>query len=195
MPVSTDSVVLNNVNVTGNYTVNLPTGATGVTLFRLAIIPTPPRTITLSLPSGNTANPGLRVGDAGSATDDLILYSGAVLKNSSGAPTGNGVEVSSTTNGTVWLGNGARYIHNTARSTAGIVPRLSTAAGTESGVFEYDLPGTASAAIDLNGRNYGSLTLTHTAGAATYTTTEEARGRCARTSRSTRGHAHTRRMC
>jgi uncharacterized repeat protein (TIGR02543 family) len=171
VPVSTDSVVLNNVNVTGNYTVNLPTGATGVTLFRLAIIPTPPRTITLSLPSGNTANPGLRVGDAGNATDDLILYSGAVLKNSSGAPTGNGVEVSSTTNGTVWLGNGARYIHNTARSTAGIVPRLSTAAGTESGVFEYDLPGTASAAIDLNGRNYGSLTLTRTAGAATYTTT------------------------
>jgi hypothetical protein len=170
-PQPTDSVLLDNSTKAGSYTVNLPTGATTTTIINLTITPGAGNTITLILPSGNTANPGLRVGDVTAATDDIIINSGAVLMNSSGASAGNGIEANSTANGTVRINNGGRYIHNTVRSTAGVVPLLSTVAGTETGIFEYDLPGTGAAAISASGRNYGSLTLTRTAGAATYTAT------------------------
>ena len=71
-------------------------------------------------------------------------------------------------NGTVRIDNGGRYVHNTLRAASGLAPLLSTAAGTELGVFEYDVPGTSSFSISASGRTYGSLTLTRTAGAATY---------------------------
>jgi hypothetical protein len=169
VPASGDNVVLDNSLVSGSYTVNLPTGATTVAINRLTITPDTGNTITLVLPSGNTASPGFNVGDNAAGTDDIILNNGAILKNSSGATSGNGIQANSTANGTVRINNGGKYIHNTLRSTAGIVPLLSTVAGTETGIFEFDVPGTGSFAISASGRNYGSLTLTRTAGAATYT--------------------------
>src|SRR5205085_569886 len=88
--------------------------------------------------------------------------------NSSGASAGNGVEANSLVNGVVKIGNGGRWVHNTLRNVNGVVPLLSTVAGTENGEFEYDLPGTTSQAISTAGRIYGSLTLTSSAGARTY---------------------------
>ena len=169
VPTASDEVVLDNSAVGGSYTVNLPTGATTVTIVKLTITPGAGNTITLVLPPGNTAAPGLSVGDNTTGTDDIILNNGAVLKNASGAGSGNGIEANTTSNGTVRINNGGRFVHNTARSTGGIAPLLSTAAGTELGIFEYDSPGTGSVAISGSGRNYGSLMLTRTAGAATYT--------------------------
>lgn len=168
LPASTDTVLLDNSSVSGSYSVTLPTGATTTTIAKLTITPLGGNTITLTLPSGNTAAPGFSVGDATASTDDIVLDTGAILKNSSGAASGNGIEVNTTANGTCRINNGGRYVHNTARSTAGIVPRLSTAAGTEAGVFEYDSPGTGNVAISASGQTYGSLTLTRTAGSATY---------------------------
>ena len=168
-PASGDNVTIDNTTASGTFTVTLPTGATTVSISKLTITPGAGNTITVVLPSGNTAAPGLQVGDSTAATDDIILNSGAILKNSSGAGSGNGIEANTTANGTVRINNGARYIHNTARSTGGVVPVLSTATGTETGIFEYDSPGTGSVSISASGRNYGSLTLTRTAGAATYT--------------------------
>jgi FlgD Ig-like domain len=168
-PTSSDNVLLDNSAVAGSYTVNLPTGAIFVSINRLTITPDAGNIITLILPSGNTANPGLSVGDATSGTDDIILNNGAVLKNSSGATSGNGVQANSTSSGTVRINNGGTYIHDTLRSASGMAPLLSTVAGTETGVFEYDSPGTGSVAIIASGRTYGSFTLTRTAGAAIYT--------------------------
>ncbi len=168
VPSATDEVILDNSSVSGSYTVNLPSGAITVAIARLTITPGAGNTISLVLPSTNTANPGFNVGDATASTDDIVLDSGAVLINSSGASNGNGIQANSTTNGTVRINNGARYVHNTGRSTAGVVPLLSTATGTETGVFEYDSPGTGSTSIGASGRTYGSLTLTRSAGPATY---------------------------
>ena len=171
VPATTDSVLLNNTTVSGSYTVTLPSGSTAITITQLTITPDWGNNITLILPSGNTANPGLCVGDSTAGTDDIILNNGAVLRNSTGAGAGNGIQAYSTSNGTVRINNGGRYIHNTVRSTAGVVPLLSTVTGTETGVFEYDAPGTGTTSISASGRNYGSLTLTRTAGAATYNAT------------------------
>lgn len=168
IPAAADQVILDNSLVAGSYTINLPAGATTTTIARLTITPDAGNTITLVLPSGNTGAPGLNVGDATAGTDDIILDAGAVLRNSSGASSGNGIQANSTSNGTVRINDGGRYVHNTGRSTGGIVPLLSTAAGTELGVFEYDSPGTGSVSISASGRNYGTLILTRSAGAATY---------------------------
>ena len=166
VPIATDQVVLDNSGVAGTFVVTLP--VTAVTIVRLTITPTNPNIITLILPNTNTTVPGLLVGDVTPATDDIIINSGGELRNSSGAAIGNGIQVD-LTNGILRINNGGKYIHSTARSTAGTVPFLSTVVGTETGIYEYDSPGTGSIAISASGRNYGSLTLTRTAGAAIYT--------------------------
>jgi hypothetical protein len=161
--------LLDNSLKAGTYTVNLPTGAVATSIVKLTITPSGGNSITLLLPGGNTSATGLSVGDNTSATDDIILNGGGILKNSSGAGSGTPIAVSGTGNGTFRINNGGRYIHNTVRgATTGLADRLSTVAGTETGEFEYDIPGVASFTISTSGRTYGSLTLTRTAGAATY---------------------------
>ena len=63
LPSVIDDVVLDNALVTGNYTVILP--ATAVTVKTITITPAVSRTIDLSLPSANTAIPGLTVSGPG----------------------------------------------------------------------------------------------------------------------------------
>ena len=82
VPTSTDDVVLDNTSVAGSYNVDLPTGATTTTIHKLTITPGAGNTIALTLPSGNTAAPGLSVGDNTTSTDDIILNSGGLIKNS-----------------------------------------------------------------------------------------------------------------
>ena len=168
VPGANDEVILDNSVVSGSYSIILPGSATTTTISKLTISPNSGNNITLNLPSTNTGIPGFSVGDNIAATDDIILNDGAILSNSSGATSGNGIQVNSTSNGTIRINNGGRYIHNTARSTAGIVPRLSIISGTEQGIFEYNFPGTGSAAISASGRNYGALFLTRTSGTGTY---------------------------
>jgi hypothetical protein len=168
VPVAADAVILDNSLIAGSYTVNLPSGAAIVAISKLTISPTSGNTITLVLPSGNTANPGLNVGDATAATDDIVLDSGAVLVNSSGGPSGSGIAVNSTSNGTLRINNGGRYVHSTVRANSGLVSRLSTAAGTELGIFEFDVPGNAVSTPSFSDRTYGSLTLTKTSGTGAY---------------------------
>jgi len=172
-PTGSDSVLLDNSFKAGSYTVNLPTGAVSTSITKLTITPDSGNTITLILPSGNTATTptGLIVGDNTSNTDDIILNDGAILQNSSGASSGNGIEVNGTSNGTVRINNGGKYVHKTPRASGGIAPRLSTVSGTENGYFEYDVPGTASFQITASNANYGNLVLSRTSGAATYTAT------------------------
>ncbi|MCK9618268.1 MAG: hypothetical protein M0R21_10590 [Lentimicrobiaceae bacterium] len=173
IPTQYDIVILDNSIVAGSYSVDLPSGAVKTTILRLAITPSTGNTITLTLPISNTygasGDAGLVVGDNTSLTDDIIINEGGILINASGAPSGNGVQVHSTVNGTCRINNGGKYVHKCSRSAAGIIPLLSTAAGTETGIFEYDAPGTASFSISASARTFGSLYLTRSSGSGAYT--------------------------
>jgi hypothetical protein len=169
VPGSDDEVVLDNSELAGSYSITLPTGATTTTIRKLTITPNGGNNITLILPSTNTGNPGLLVGDSTAGTDDITLNEGAILVNSSGAGAGSGIAFQTAANGTFRINNGGRYVHNTTRANTALVSQLSTAAGTENGVFEFDVSGTGSYAISASGRTFGSLVLTRTAGPAIYT--------------------------
>jgi hypothetical protein len=151
LPAVGDDVVLDNSIVLMNYSITMPSGNIGVTIRSLLINPQGSFTITLVLPSTNTADPGLLISGPG---DALVLNDRALLKNASGASTGAGLNILNT----IRINNGGRYIHNTGRSNASIVNQLSTAAGTETGIFEFDVP-VAGYTISLTGRTYGSLVL------------------------------------
>ncbi len=174
VPLSTDNVLLDNSLVSGSYSVVLPSGAVKTTINKLTITPTLPNIITLTLPSGNTygaANDaGFIVGDNTASTDDIILNEGGVLVNASGGSSGNGIQVNALANGTCRINNGGKFIHNTARSTAGTAAAiiLSAAPGTEYGIYEYDVPGSSSFAIAAAGRTYGSLVFSKTSGTGGY---------------------------
>jgi hypothetical protein len=154
LPSAGDDVILDNSIVTASYTVNLPGGNSGISIRSLLINPQGIFTITLLLPVTNTADPALLVAGTG---DALTLNAGAVLKNASGASTGSGVNIT----GTFRINNGGRYIHSTGRANASIVNQLSAATGTETGVFEYNVP-VAGYTISLTGRTYGSMVLSST---------------------------------
>lgn len=172
LPTTGTIVQIDNTHVPGSYSISLPTGNIRTAVYRLIIQPTAGNTITVTLPAENTYgatnDAGLVVGDKTAATDDIILGSGAVLVNASGASAGNGIQVNSLSNGTIRIENGAKYIHKSDRATGGIVPYLSTSGGTETGVFEYDVPGTGSFIVSTADRNYGSLILSRSSGSGSY---------------------------
>ncbi len=151
LPSSGDDVILDNSIVLINYSISLPGGNSSVTIRSLVINPNVSVNITLVLPASNTADPGLLISGPG---DALILNAGAVIKNSSGASTGSGINITNTFR----INNGGRYIHSTGRANASIVNQLSTATGTETGIFEYDVP-VAGYTISLTGRTYGTMVL------------------------------------
>ncbi len=162
-PVSTDSVKLDNSQVSSTYVVFLPTGATNVTVKKLIIQPTSPNYVYLFLPSGNTNNPGLTVGDGVSGTYDFILYKNSIFTNSSGAAAGTGFAFSVASD-SIQLQDSALWIHNCTRGTSGITSRLSQASNCNYGIWRYDTPTTATTNITASGVSYGSLQLYGLAG-------------------------------
>lgn len=153
-PGSTDDVILDNSNVFTSFLVELPSGNITVSVNSLVIAPASGNTITLLLPNTNTAVNGFIATGAG---DAVVLNSGAIFKNSSGSLSA-GSPVTVTATNTFRINNGGRYIHNTGRSaTDYLISRLSTAVGTEKGVFEFDIPVAGSSAISLQNRIFGSL--------------------------------------
>lgn len=166
VPGTADDVILDNTYVADNYIVFLPSGNVQVVLLSLSILPDS-FTIECVLPSTNTVSPALQLTRAG---DAFIIGAGAVFRNASGASSGTPVTVTSA--GSVRINNGGKYIHQTRRAhTDFLVSRLSAAAGTEDGIFEFDVPGTASYTVSASGRTFGKLVFSaETAGAPhTYT--------------------------
>jgi hypothetical protein len=161
VPLATDDVLLDNSLVPGSYSVSLPAGGILISVNSLTITPAG-TTIVLTLPAGNTSNPGLAITGAG---DAMVLNNGAVLRNSSGASAGSGITITNTFR----INNGGHYIHNTSRANASIVSQLSSVPGTEGGEFEFDVPA-GSYTPSFSGRTFGSLTLSAVAngGTATY---------------------------
>jgi hypothetical protein len=150
VPTPGEAVVLDNSLFDGSYTVLLPSGTVSVSVETLRILPAAGNTIVLQLPAGNTSVPGLEVTGSG---ESLELGSGATLRNSSGAVSGEVIRLT----GLMRINNGARYLHNTQRGNASLIDKISTAAGTELGIFEFDVPGTAGYTVSLTGNTFGSL--------------------------------------
>ena len=163
VPVAGDDVLLDNSIVSGSYTVLLPSGTVTVSIRSLRILPVEGNTILLHLPPVNTASQGLEVTGSG---ESLELGNGGTLRNSSGASSGEVLVLT----GLMRINNGGRYLHNTARGNAALIDKLSVAAGTEQGIFEFDVPGTAGYTISITGNIFGSLVFSATAagGAKSY---------------------------
>lgn len=153
LPGVADTVLLDHSFVSGSYRIRFADGDTAVQVQQLILAPAAGDSILLWLPPGNTASQALWVDHVG---DAIIIGDRAVLVNQSGASSGTPVAVSST--GWLRIENGGRYIHRTERGhTTGLVSRLSQEPGTEQGVFEFDVPGTAAYTVSVSNRVYGAL--------------------------------------
>jgi len=163
LPAVTDEVVLDNTFINASYTVSLPSGNAGVQIKSINISALTGNSIQLILPATNTAIPAFKVDGI---VYGMVIGNGGVFKNSSGAASGEPVEISDS----LMINNGGRFIQNSRRSHAAIITVLSKSPGTEEGIFEFDIPA-ASNTISLSGRTYGKLVLSSNAmnGAVTYT--------------------------
>ena len=170
VPGAGDQVTLDNSIVGVSYTVTLPTGTGTSSVAQLTIKPlNPANPITLVLPVGNTANLGFTA-NSFTFPMGIIIDNGGVLLNSSGATAGGsyGVSIGGLATDSMQIKNGGKYIHNTRASSARTATNLSTAFGTNTGIYEYDVPiGTPSFAITTS-TAYGNLTLSRSS-PATYT--------------------------
>jgi hypothetical protein len=151
IPVKGAMVLLDNSMVQDNYVVKLPGGNASVSLSTLHMLPAAGKKITLHLPISNIGSPGLLVTGTG---ESLWLGEGAEMRNASGASSGESL----TLTGFMHIGNGAKYVHNTQRGNAKIIDRLSMSAGTDHGIFEFDVPGGSGYTVSLTGNTFGSLT-------------------------------------
>jgi hypothetical protein len=148
LPLSTDDVLLDNSDLPVSYQVILPDGS--VVLKTILINPSLGRNIELVLPASNKTT------NAFSATGPgygIELKAGAIFRNASGLSSGESLFIADS----MIIHDGARYIHQTRASHANnILKFLSTAPGTEQGVFDFDVP-KASYTISVSNRTYGSL--------------------------------------
>ena len=154
VPVISDEVVLDNSHDKTGYTVIFP--AVAVTIASLMISPDAGNVIKLVIPATNTSSPALIIS---SVSDAVVLDKGAVFQNASGLTSGQSLRIA----GNIRINNGGRYVHQTRSAHANdVVAKLSTAEGTEEGIFEFDIPA-ASSTISLSNRNFGKLMLSSTA--------------------------------
>lgn len=153
VPAAADTIVLDNSILAGNYTVQLPAGNVAIAVQFLFIQPTQGNEIKFINPATNTSSAAFVATGVG---DAVVLDQGAIFINASGASSGTPVTV--TGNGFFRINNGAHYIHRTERGhSTNLVSRLSTAPGTERGIFEFDVPSTNAYTVSISNRNYGTL--------------------------------------
>lgn len=166
VPSNSDDILLDNSAAPGNYSVTLPAGNSMITVRTLVIMPGAGKTIEVVLPFLNTAVPGFT---ALGSTYGLQIHPGGIFRNSSGASAGTPVDISDS----IKVLNGGRYLHNTSRAHAANVTVLSRMEGTESGIFEFDVPGGSGYTVSIAGRVYGTLVLSANAagGNKSYTST------------------------
>jgi hypothetical protein len=158
LPLSTDDVLLDNSALPVSYQVTLPN--TAVILKSILISPSPGRNIELILPVANAIINGLTVTGPGYGIE---LKAGAIFRNESGLSAGESLSIADS----MMIHDGGRYVHQTRASHANNILRiLSTAPGTEQGIFDFDVP-RASYTISVSNRTYGSLELHSTAEGAT----------------------------
>ncbi len=162
LPAPTDTILLTNALVPHSYHVQLPTGTMGATIAALMIAPENPFTITLEIPSTNTASPALQL----MAPDTCMrIKQGGVIINRSTAATGNPIVLT----GIGRIENGGKYLHQTLRGNAHWVARLSWDKQNAHGMIEFDVPGNGGYILSISGRQFGTLILSSSlAGRKTY---------------------------
>ncbi|MEJ0079414.1 MAG: hypothetical protein WDM78_00250 [Puia sp.] len=154
LPQPADDILLDNSDLPVSYQVTLPD--TAVTLKSILISPSPGRNIELVLPVSNAIINGLTVTGPGYGIE---LRAGAIFRNASGLSAGEALSIADS----IMIHDGGRYVHQTRASHANNILRiLSTAPGTEQGIFDFDVP-RASYTISVSNRTYGSLELHSTA--------------------------------
>jgi hypothetical protein len=145
---------LDNSDLPVSYQVTLPNGT--ILLKSILISPSPGRNIELTLPASNSTVNALTVTGPGYGIE---LRAGAIFRNASGLSSGEAISIADS----LMIHDGGRYIHQTRASHANNISRiLSTASGTEQGIFDFDVP-RASYTISVSNRTYGSLELHATA--------------------------------
>jgi hypothetical protein len=165
LPNSTDDVIFDNTFLTGDYIVTLPAGNVAVSIRSLTIIPATGHAIEVVLPSANTANLAFIVNKQGSG---LIIFEGGIFRNASGVGGGETLQISDS----LIIYNGGKYIHqNRGAHANNIVQALAKRPGTESGIFEFNVPTSSAYALSLSARTYGQLVLSSDANSniVTYT--------------------------
>jgi len=165
-----NDVLLDNSALAGNYTVTLPSGAGSVTIISLTITPGAGNTITLLLPTGNTVTADAFVTTGTGYT--VVIDNGGVFDNNSGVTSGTNLTI----NDTMRINDGGRYIHRTRSGHGGWNSRLSRVAGTENGVFEFDVPGGSYILATSGNRQFGTLELSSDEAGGTQTYTSNAGG-------------------
>ncbi len=164
IPLNTDDVLLDNGDLPVSYQVILPD--VQVILRTLQIKPSPGRNIELILPVSNILTDAFSVTGPGYG---IALFAGAIFRNASGLSSGESLQIADS----IIIYDGARYIHQTRAAHANSILRyLSTAPGTEQGIFDFDVP-KAAYTISVSNRIYGSLELHANAygGVVSYTCT------------------------
>ncbi|MEO5999222.1 MAG: T9SS type A sorting domain-containing protein [Chitinophagaceae bacterium] len=160
IPTDTDDIILDNSIQKNSYVIVLP--VTTVNVYTLLIEPTDGYEIELNLPASNKSSPGFIVNETGNSFN---IKKGGIFINSSGLTAGSSIQL----NGLLSIYNEGRYIHNSRSSHAtDVVAKLSVAAGTEKGIFEFDVPG-GSYPISFSGRVYGTLILSSAASGSSQT--------------------------
>ncbi len=149
VPGISEDVILDHEWTRQAYRVELPSGTLSVLIRSVTITPSV-GTIELVLPFLNTAATGLALSATG---DGMVINKDGVFINASGAASGNPVQIT----GKMRINNGGKYVHQTARGNAELIDKLNNARGTEKGVFEFNVPGTAGYTVSLTGNTFGSL--------------------------------------
>lgn len=168
VPGASDDVLLDHRVITGSYTVSFDQN-TAVSIKSLTVNPGVGDSIFVVVPATNTAPSALTLSNTGAGNVALAIYNRGVVTNASGATSGSGVVVTGSSGATVFIYNGGSYRHASSRGHAEVVNNLSSAPGTEQGVFDFRLPitGPASYTLSLSGRTYGTLILRNRPGQAT----------------------------
>lgn len=163
LPAASDDVVLDNSVIATDYTVTLPNNA--VSIRTLSLSPAAAHSIRLVLPATNMVAPALTVTGPGYG---IVINSGGIFRNQSGLSTGASLSIADS----LRINNNGRYIHSSrSPSATSIVQLLSKAPGTERGIFEYDVPGTANYDVSVTRRVYGTLVLSAAAAGSNRTYT------------------------
>lgn len=150
IPARTDTVLLDNSFITDHYRIELPSGNVPIEVVKMIILPSKEKEIIVEIPSSSTSVPALFLSDQ---KEGLYIETGGVFINASTAPNGNPLQL----NGKMRLQQLGRYIHRTNRGNSDIIGNLSTAAGTEKGIVEFDIPGTTTYVVSLSGKTFGTL--------------------------------------
>lgn len=154
LPSAIDSVVLDHSFVIGAYKVALPTVL--VTIKALTIDSGPNGTIELELPPTSSLAPALLL------SRSIQLLPNSQLTNRSAANGASAIQ----TGDSVYLYNGARYVHRSASPHASFLNSFSKSDSCANGILCFDVPGTASYTLSLSNRVLGKLILQSKAAAA-----------------------------